>query len=234
VLVPSTFLVLTLNSYAQKKSINLIDSVLNDLKIKKAECLTKFILKQNISISESVIFIPKIAEKDEEGDFTLDAYLLIVNNQNGKIKSIFSKTDCWYSDAVQIENVSVIYQPYRISKKSETIGILIEYNGSSRINPYSSKELTIFERKGKIIKRVLEDFPIYTLNGENDGNSNGEEIEHIKFIKPKIDSKIKFYNLKVTDSIIKTEYNDGFEKIIDKTEKIEKLEYKNGKYKNVL
>jgi hypothetical protein len=224
--------VITLNACAQKEPINLVDSVLNNLKINKTECWSEFIIEQSISKSESIVFIPKI-KKDEEG-MTLDAYLLIVNNKTGKIESRFTKKECWYSDAVRLENIKIIYQPYNISEKSETIGILISYYGSSKVNPYSSKELSIFERKGEFLKRVLEDFPTYTLNGENDGNSNGKYVEHKITIKPEVNSKTEFYNLKVVDSIIKTEYKEGIEKIIKKSEKTEKLEYTNGIYKNVL
>ena len=223
---------ITLNACDQKKSINLVDSVLNNLKINESECWSEFIINQNISKSESIVFIPKI-QKDEEG-MTLDVNLLIVNNKTGKIESRFTKKECWYSDAVRLEDIKIIYQPYKISEKSETIGISISYYGSSRVNPYSSKELSLFERKGKNLNRILEDFPTYTLNGENDGNNNGEYVEHIKIIKPELNSKKEFYNLKVVDSIIKTEYKEGIEKVIKKSEKIEKLEYKNGIYKNVL
>ena len=224
--------VITLNACAQKKSINLVDSALNKLKINKTECWGEFIIKQNISNSESILFIPKISKN--EGGITLDAYLLIVDNKTGKIESKFEKKECWYSDAVRLENIKITYQPYKIAEKSETIGILINYYGSSRVNPYSSKELSLFIRKGKSIERILADYPIYTLNGENNGNSTGEYIVKNKFIKPKIDSKNEFYNLVITDSTVKTEYQHGSEKIVKKSEKIEELRFVNGKYEIVL
>lgn len=224
--------IITLNACNKKKPTNLVDSVLSNLKINETECWSEFIIEQRLSKSESIVFIPKI-KKYGEGK-TIDAYLLIVNNKTGEIESRFTKKDCWFSDAVRLENIKIIYKPYKISEESETIGILTSYYGSSRVNPYSSKELSIFERKGEYLKRILEDFPTYTLNGENNGNSNGEYIEHKKTIKPQVNSKTEFYDLKVIDSIIKIEYEEGIKKIIEKLEKTESLEYIDGIYKNVL
>ncbi len=225
--------VFTLNSCAQEKSIDLIESALMNLKIKKTECLTDFIVEQKISESESIIVIPEIAENGE-GFITLNGHILIVNNKNGKIISRFSEKESWFSDAVRLEKIEVVYQPYKISKDSETIGILIDYYGSSRPNPYSSKELSLFVRNGEKLERVLKDYSIQRLNGETDGINNGVFVKHKKTIEPNINSKTDFFDLKVIDSIIKTESTDGIEKIIEKTEKIEKLKYENGKYKNVL
>lgn len=227
------FFIISSKSYAQKEPINLIDSVLNDLKINKTECLTEFILEQKISNYESIIFIPRIAEKDEEG-MVLDVFLTIVNNETGKIESEFSKKEFWYSDAIRLVNIQITYNPYLIYRFSETIGILTTYYGSSRVYPYTSTELTLFERKEKSINRILIDYPIYTLNGDNDINGKGRFVENYKFIRPEIDYKMKFYDLIITDLIIRTEHNSNTEKIIEKLENKEILKYENGEYKNVL
>jgi len=226
----STF---TLSSCSQEKTIDLIDSTLSNLKIKKEKCLTEFIKNQKITESESIILIPEIADKGD-GFITVNGHILIVNNKNGKINSRFSEKESWYSDAVRIENIDVKHQPYQISKKSKTIGILIEYHGSSGSNPYSSKELSLFIRNGEKLERVLKDYPIYTINGETNGINSGDFVEHKKVIEPNIHSKTKFFDLKITNSIIKTQLTEGTEKTIEKSEKIENLKYKNGKYKNVL
>ena len=227
------FFITVLNCCAQEKPINLIDAVLNDLNINKTECLTEFILEQKISDYESIIFIPKIAEEDQEG-MILDAILLIVSNATGKINSKFSEKECWYSDAVRLSNIQVTYNPYLIHRSSETIGILITYYGSSRVFPYSSTELTLFERKQDSINRVLVDYPIHTLNGDNDLNGKGDYVEIYKFIRPDIDYEMEFYDLIITDLKIETENHRGTERVIEKSENKEILKYDNGEYKNAL
>jgi len=64
--------------------------------------------------------------------------------------------------------------------------------------------------------------------------NSGEFVKHKKTIEPNINSKTEFFDLKIIDSIIKTELTDGTEKTIEKSEKIEKMKYENGMYKNVL
>jgi len=224
---------LTINSCAQEKVIDLVENTLNKLKIKKENCFTKFIINQKISESESIILIPEINEKGN-GFMIINGHILIVNSKNGEIQSSFSEKESWFSDAVRLDNIEILYKPYKISKDSETIGVLIDYYGNSRANPYSSKELSLFFRKGEKLTRVLKDYPIYNSNGETDGMGNGEIIEHKKTIEPVINSKTKFFNLKVIDSIIKTESKNGIQKTIKDSIKIEQLKFISGKYKNVL
>ncbi|WP_347174551.1 hypothetical protein [Polaribacter uvawellassae] len=220
-------------SYAQENTINLVENTLKYLKIKKENCFTKFIKNKKITESESIILIPEIAEKGN-GYIILNGHILIVNNKSGKIKSRFSEKESWFSDAVRLNNIQIIYKPYKISKDSETIGIVIDYYGNSRANPFSSKELSLFIRKEEKLIRVLKDYPIYSLNGETNGMNSGEFVEHKKTIEPIINSQTKFFNLKVIDSIIKTESKNGVQTKIKKSNKVEQLKFINGKYKNVL
>ncbi|MET6990802.1 hypothetical protein [Sediminicola arcticus] len=223
----------TFSSCAQEKSIDFVQSALSNLNIKIENCLSEFIIQKDISESETVIVIPEIAHKGD-GYMTLNGHLLILNRKNGKIKSRFSEKDSWNSDAIKLENIEVVYQPYQLTKNSETIGVLIEYNGGSRPNPYSSTELSLFIRNGEKLVCVLKDYSIYRLNGETDGMSIGEFVEHRLIIRPNLNSKSEFYDLNIIDSIIKIQSMEGTEKIIEKSKKIENLKYENGKYKNVL
>jgi hypothetical protein len=229
------FLILSSLAFGQEKYDNekLIENTLKYLNIKKENCFSKFIKTKKITESESIILIPVFAEKGN-GYITLNGYILIVNNKNGKIKSHFSEKESWFSDAVRIDNIQIIYKPYQISKDYETIGVVIDYYGSSRANPYSSKELSLFYRKGKKLIRVLKDYSIYSSNGETNGMNSAEFIEHKKTIEPIINSQTKFFNLKVIDSIIKTESKNGEQTKIKKSNKVEQLKFMNGKYKNVL
>ena len=227
------FSIITVISYAQEKQINLVENTLKYLNIKKENCFSKFIKNKKITESESIILIPEIAEKGN-GYITLNGHILIVNNKNGKIKSHFSEKESWFSDAVRLDNIQIIYKPYKISKDYETIGVVIDYYGNSRANPYSSKELSLFIRKEEKLIRVLKDYSIYSSNGETNGMNSGEFVEHKKTIEPIINSQTKFFNLKVIDSIIKTESKNGVQIKIKNSNKVEQLKFINGKYKNVL
>ena len=219
-----------LTSYAQERPQNLVDKVLTILKIEKEACLADFIIEKPISDSESIILIPEVLEKEEY--ISINAHVLIVNRTNAEIKSRFFEKESWYSDAIRLNKIEVLYQPYIISQNHETVGIVIDYYGSSRVNPYESTELSLFVRNGAILERVLKDYSISQLNGETDGMSSGEYIEHEKTINPIINSLSKFYDLSITDTITTTVMEDGTEKSVKTVITTEILKYKNGEYKN--
>ncbi|WP_421976124.1 hypothetical protein [Roseivirga seohaensis] len=219
-----------LTSYTQESPQNLVDKVLTILKIEKEACLTDFIIEKPISDSESIILIPEVLENEEY--ISINAHVLIVNRTNAEIKSRFFEKESWYSDAIRLNKIEVLYQPYIISQNHETVGIVIDYYGSSRVNPYESTELSLFVRNGATLERVLKDFSISQLNGETDGMSSGEYIEHEKTIGPIINSLSKFYDLSITDTITTTVMQDGTEKSVKTVITTEILKYKNGEYKN--
>lgn len=73
----------TLNSFAQEKSIDLIESTLINLKITKENCLTEFIKNQKITETESIVLIPEIAENGD-GYIILNGHIVIVNSKTEK------------------------------------------------------------------------------------------------------------------------------------------------------
>ena len=222
-------LVFTLNSYAQEKAVDLIESSLNILNIKKENCLSEFILLQEISPTETLILIPEI-EDEGEGFMELNPHILIVENKTGTIKSRFSEKKSWFSGAVRLHHIKLMYQPFQLTKNSETIGVFIRYYGNSRPNPYSSTELSLFIRENDALVRVLKDFPIFTLHGETDGRNSGEFEEGLVRIEPNLNSKTKFYDLKIMDSIVKTQSLEGENIKTEISKKFYTLTYKDGKY----
>lgn len=209
--------------------VELIDSVLNQLNIKKEDCLEKFIIEEEITYLETIIFIPKITEQEEDR-FTLDAHLVLVNNTNGEIKSRFTKKECWFSDALKLDRIELNYQPYKIAENSKIIGIEVEYFGSSRVNPYTSKQLSLFLREEGDLRRILTDFEIYKHTEEINGDGNSTSFENNKSITTVIDSEKDFYDIKVTNTTTETESKDYVEIKLNKSITVEYLQYKNGMY----
>lgn len=209
---------------------DLTDIALAYLNINENEVVFDFFSLVEISETKTVIFIPKIA-KESDDVLLIDAYLLIVNPKTGEIQSKFIEKKCWYSDALQITNIEVNYNPYRITENSETVGITVDYYGSSRVNPFVSKELTLFIRDGEALERVLKDYEIYNRTGENDGDGNGFYNENSRTIMIDETSGNRFYNLKITDSIKEVEFENRNDKTINKYVNFGELMYQNGTYK---
>lgn len=220
---------ISLISFAQLDSDDLLDKILLDLSVDKTDCRKDLIITKSISESESIFVIPEIEEKGE-GYQILNKHILIVDKKSGSVKSKFFEEKSWISDAVRLNNINIEYQPYNIFDNSETIGILVTYYGSSRVNPYESKELSLFYRDRNELKRVLKNYSVYRVNGETDGINSGEFETSKKTISSVKKEGIDFYNLKIIDSIIKMKSNEGNQNITDKSSKVKILEYKNGTY----
>ncbi|MCC1485102.1 PA3715 family protein [Winogradskyella immobilis] len=223
------FSFVSLISFSQENSINILDKLLVDLSINKDSCRVDLITTKPISESEIVFIIPEIEEKGEEYQF-LNGYILIVDKKSGAIVSRFYEKKLWVSDAVKLYKIEIKYQPYKISDRYETIGILNTYYGSSRINPYESIELSLFYRKNDELIPVLKDFSIYRITGETNGLDNEVFETHKKTIYTDKKSEIGFYNLRIVDSIIKMKSNEENQRITDKSNKIQVLEFKTGIY----
>jgi hypothetical protein len=132
---------------------------------------------------------------------------------------------------MQITNMEANYNPYRVSEGSETVGITVSYYGSSRVNPFTSKEFTLFNRREDVLERVLKEYEIYNRTEENDGDGNGFYNENKKTILPIVDAASAFYNLKITDSIKEVEFENRIDKTVGKFSITEYLIFQNGMYK---
>ena len=167
------------NKIAQVLSqTEIIESVLNQLKIKKTDCKTEFIIikKTPNNDTESIIVIPELVSEDEHY-FELNSHILIIDNKTGKIKNRFfesSQTNEWVSDAIRMVEVSIDTAPYVVQKGKRAFGIKVRYLGSSKPNPYGKETISLFIKNKNKLSRVLKNFEINGNSGEWDANCAGE------------------------------------------------------------
>lgn len=233
------FLFLSVLNFSYSQNSELIDKVLSNLELKKGDCYEKFIRQKELpnSSSESIVIIPKISElNQEEGILIMDTYVLIVEKKTGEINNIFFEKESLFSNAMILENIIIDSTDYKISDKDRAFGIRMKYYGSSRVDPFSYENLSLFITDKEKLKRVLKEYPSYNMNGQTDGNCNGIFEQHKKFITISDNQSNGYYNLKITDSVTisKSTENDCERKVIEEKEKIEFLKYQNGEYKYVL
>ena len=233
------FVFLSVLNFSYSQNSQLIDKVLANLELKKEDCYEKFIRQKELPNSslESIVIIPKISELNrEEGIIIMDTYVLIVEKKTGEIKNTFFEKESLFSDAMVLEDIIIDSTDYKIGDKVRAFGIRIKYYGSSRVDPLSYESLSLFIADKEKLKQVLKDYPLFKMNGQTNGNCNGIFEQHKKIITITDNQTNGYYNLKITDSVTKSESteNDCERNIIEEKEKIELLKYENGKYKNVL
>ena len=165
-----------LNEQEENSDFVLLDKILEQLNISANEYDYELMAQKQLPYmkSHSVFIIPKIVDKDEYDGKTFDAYILIVENETGKITNKFYEKESWISDAVRLENIEIDTAPYRLNDDTRAFGVRVKYTGSSRANPYASEQISLFIPHEDALVRVLKNYEIAGFRGEWDTNCEGE------------------------------------------------------------
>lgn len=210
-------------SFSQVQDTLLLAKVLKELKLNANEIHMELVSDKILPFSTDKTFFViseyKTKEKDDYENYfyEFNAYLIIVDNVNGKILNSYFEPNAWTSDAINIIGINIDTGLYNLNEKTRAIGIRVNYSGSSRPNPYNQTDLSLFIPENNKLKKVLESFPISEFYGEWDTNCSGEFTEtnsHIDIDKTKNNN---FYNL-----IIKTK-TEHTQNIPTKDDCIEKV-----------
>lgn len=226
-------------SYSQEDD-SLIGRVIRELGI-EAHTLTQS--KENPRNKNETIIV--IAEKVEEiglTSYTVNSYIVIVNNKTGKIiQKYFEsyKENGWYIDSEELQKIKIDTAPYILNESTRAFGVRLNYVGNTKPNPYKTT-LSLYVRNYNTLKKVLSN---YIVN-ETDGQWDSEDIQfdcsrdyinkHITLIIKKNKTNGYFDILtknKITTETYYTDINDKCQ-YKEKTKlKYKLLKFSNGEYK---
>lgn len=153
-----------------------LDKALKQLKFKKSEIDLEHFAQKVLPYDKqkSVLVIPKFASEVSDDYFVFDAYVIVVDNATGKIISKFVEPNAWTSDAIRLTDISVDTGLYLLNKTTRAFGVRVSYTGSSRPNPFSETNLSLYIMDKSSLKPVLENYTISQTRGEWDTNCAGE------------------------------------------------------------
>lgn len=231
-------LIFCLDVHAQQHT-KLIEHVLFQLNLKIEDCMQDMIVEKQVpgSLKESIVVIPKIVEMEEDY-FSLDTYIVVVNNVNGNIKHKYyesNQTNGWESDAIMLSKISIDTAPYLVKDKTRAFGIRVSFRNMSKPNPYSHETLSLFVPKGDKLIQVLKNLQVDFYSGEWDTHCSGafDENESILVMLPTKTNDYFDIKVKTKVSHIESapqangECKDNIS--VKNEEKI--LKFQNGKYK---
>jgi hypothetical protein len=183
-LFTSILLLLTINVVAKdsfcNKEESLLKKALKQLNLKEEQIHSELYVEKVLPYSKehSVLVIPKIisieGSIDNNQSFDLDAYILIVENNSGKIINKYFEPEAWISDAVMLSSIEIDTAPYLLQTNKRAFGIVVNYVGSSRPNPYDRSDLTLYVTDGSSLKPVLKNYLLAESRGEWDTNCAGD------------------------------------------------------------
>ena len=228
------FILISTTSFSQVQNTLLLKQVLKDLKLSEKEINMELSINKVLPYSTDKTFfvIPKFINKDDYENYSdYDAYIVIVDNRNGKILNKFYESYAWSSDAINLTSIEIDTGLYNLNENTRAIGIRINYSGSSRPNPYSETSLSLFIPENKKLTRILKDLSISEFHGEWDTNCSGEFEESNSIVDVEKIKSNNFYNLIIKTKMKKTKNiptNDDCIEKIKYSESIKKIKF-NGK-----
>lgn len=191
------------------ENFTLINSVLMDLKLDWVQIKTDLIASTPSpeNPEETIVVIPEIVDEGNHY-FDLNSHIVIADNRSGKITHKYfesCKTNEWVSDAVMLKSIQIDSTLYQISEDKTAFGVTVSRYGSSRVNPYSYKTLSLFAKSGDSLTKVLSEYPIETHNGEWNGDCDGEFNDEAKTVVLSTAKTNGYFDINVTQKMTYTE-----------------------------
>ncbi len=210
--------------------------ILKSLQLDKTRIKEEFCAEKKMPNAENsyIMIVPVLVEQDEEDYvFTVQNYILITD-EKGVIKNKYLDPEEISSDAVYLRSFGIDTGLYNINTNARAFGVIADFAGSSKPNPYASGRMSMYYPEGKTLKKVLNQFEMYSTRGEWDTRCNGEfEDQHSFIILDKTktgnftDLKIKTVSVKTVNTEVNGDCN---EKETSKTT-YKTLKFRNGEYR---
>ncbi|MEG1590670.1 hypothetical protein [Chryseobacterium sp.] len=183
--------------------------VLKQLKLNSSEVHNQLYTEKKMPNLEDsyIIVVPLLLGKFENDGFLVKNTILITDSE-GKIKSKYIDETEFDSDAIRLNSFVIDTGFYRLNSTIRAFGITANYQGSSKPNPYSSSDISLYYPEGKTFKKILDNYNLRTYRGEWDMNCSGEvEEDNSVIILDKTETN-GFANLKIKTENIKKFTNE--------------------------
>lgn len=203
-LILLSFIIITNLSFAQDST--LINQVINQLnidqsKIKKDSIITKV---QPNNTKETIIVIPMIVAEDKDY-IKLNGYILIVNNETGKILYKYFERSCWVSDGINYAQLEIDTSPYIIAENKQAFGIRIHYSNESEENPRRHSTISLYMKSKNRLRNILKKYPEMEYVGKWDSRCEGESNEYKKTLHLTTNKTNGHFDILIKNEITYTE-----------------------------
>lgn len=140
-------------------------------------------------------------KQDDEDEYSGEYFLNLfkINDQTKQITARFRDPNAYISDAIRFSGIILDTAAYQLNPQQRAIGVRVNYEGSSRVNPYNLNTLSLYDFEKR--QRVLSNLNTELNHGENDGGCDGDWKKHTAVLHM-LNSKSKgMADIKVTVNI---------------------------------
>lgn len=155
----------------------LIDKIKLDLSEKREQIDDLTVCKQWQGKDGLDIFVLTFESGDsieKNGYAYYDVYILVYNTLEKKIENFLYQKKLWKSDAVTLEELKIdTAATYKLTNNTTAFGVRAVFSGSSKLNPHTDEQLSLYIRDKNSLKKVLSDLSISSEDGKWDGVCEG-------------------------------------------------------------
>ena len=180
-----------------------------------------------------LVMVFPIRKGNDENEATFDLYVVVYDFLQKRITQSYKGIDEYYSDAVELQELSIDTAKFILTEGIRAFGIRAFYKNGSKVNPYSEETFSLFLPENTSLKKILDQYQLSTYNGEWNYNCEGSwsDESNSMFI---MDSKKTngYFNIKNKQTFIgKGTDKDCNEGIMQKSTKTVFLKYNGKEYK---
>ena len=174
-----------------------------------------------------------LIKKGDENEATFDLYVVVYDFLQKRITQSYKGIDEYYSDAVELQELSIDTAKFILTEGIRAFGIRAFYKNGSKVNPYSEETFSLFLPENTSLKKILHQYQLSTYNGEWNYNCEGSwsDESNSMFI---MDSKKTngYFNIKDKQTFIKKATDKNCDdKVVEKSTKTVFLKYNGKEYK---
>ncbi|MCP2072457.1 UNVERIFIED_ORG: hypothetical protein J2Y77_001893 [Pseudomonas lini] len=155
--------------------------------------------------SQVLAALPFAENVDEDGQGEYGLAVVVANASSGKIVAHHYQAASISSDAVYFESLSLDTARYQLAPQIRAFGVRVAYQGSSRVNPFSSTTLNLYVLDGPALRPVMNTLEVSRSNGEWDGSCTGDFIQTLRTVSIGDTSKNGLARMYVNQKTINTQ-----------------------------
>ena len=183
--------------------------------------------------THKLVMVFPIRKGNDENEATFDLYVVVYDFLQQRITQSYKGIDEYYSDAVELQELSIDTAKFILTEGIRAFGIRAFYKNGSKVNPYSEETFSLFLPENTSLKKILHQYQLSTYNGEWNYNCEGSwsDESNSMFI---MDSKKTngYFNIKDKQTFIRKATDKNCDdKVVEKSTKTVFLKYNGKEYK---
>lgn len=123
--------------------------------------------------AHTLAVLPLRQKGSTEENTVYDVEVVVADSRSGNITAHRFEKAAFTSDANVLRSLALDTAPWRLAPQVIAFGIRAEYQGTSRVNPFSQTTLSLYVMDGATLRKVIDTLATQISDGQWDGNCAG-------------------------------------------------------------